>query len=110
MENDIKVNEDYKFKISYIFNFFKDMASSSSDIEDKELNEKIKKIEEQQNSNYIANLEKDIDTHEIASKKKANSRKTAKTIETEKENVEKSKVDSKEIKVDEKTLDKERTR
>lgn len=78
MNNNTQVNEDYKFKITYIFNFFKDLFSESGAIEDKELNSKIEAVIKEQDNTHLANLEKELEKHEIVKK-----RRTAKSKDKE---------------------------
>lgn len=98
MNNNAQV--DYKFKISYILNFFKDMVSSSGDVEDKELSDRIKKVEEEQDTQYIEMLKKEIETHDVSKKRKTtrNSTKGTKNNDIVEENM---KSINKEVKQDE---------
>lgn len=82
MNNNTQVNEDYKFRISYVWNFFKDMVSSSGKVEDKELDARIEEVKNEQDSKYITNLEKDVETHDNVTKK----RKTTRTSNKETKN------------------------
>lgn len=70
--NTKQVNEDYKFRISYVLNFFKDMFSTSGQVEDKELNDKIEKIRKEQDSIHMSKLEKELEIHEVHKKKAPN--------------------------------------
>lgn len=72
MSSNTQVNEDYKFRISYVFNFLKDMVSASGEIEDKELLARIEEVKNKQDSKHITNLEKDVETHDISKKRKTN--------------------------------------
>lgn len=72
MDSNVQVNEDYKFKISYIFNFFRDISSTSEVVEDNELSNKIDQIKKEQDNTHIESLEKDIETHESYKNKKLN--------------------------------------
>lgn len=70
MNSKMQVSEDYKFRFAYIIDLIKEMVSASGELEDKELNAKIEDIKKKQDGNYIASLEKDIETHDITKKRK----------------------------------------
>lgn len=85
MDNSTQVNEDYKFRFAYVLETVKAMFSTSSEIGDKELVAKIEEVKNQQDSKYITNLEKDVETHETTKKKEMN-RKSTKINNVVKEN------------------------
>lgn len=89
MNSNPQLNEDYKFRISYVFNFFKDMVSASGEIEDKELNNRIEQVIQAQDNVYMKKLEEEIETHEVSKKRKStrNSAKENIIKENIKENV-----------------------
>lgn len=63
MDNNIKQIDDvYKFKIYHIGLFFKDLFSNGDSVDDIELNKKIEILNNQQDMEYIQNLEKDVST------------------------------------------------
>lgn len=88
MNNNTQVNEDYKFRITYIFNFFKDLFSESGAVEDKELNNKIEVIMQEQDNTYLEDLEKELEKHEVTKKRRKteNQNKKAKINDSIKEN------------------------
>ena len=89
MNSNVQLNENYKFRMSYVLNFFKDIVSASEEVEDKELNNRIEKIRQEQDNAYMTSLEKEIQTHEVSKKKKSdrNSTKETKIKGTIKENI-----------------------
>lgn len=91
MNSKIELNEDYKFKFSYILNFFKDMVSESVKVDDNELNNKIEQIKQAQDNLHIKGLEKDIELHEITKNKRATRNSTK---NTKINNVEEKRIDS----------------
>ena len=83
MNNNTHLNEEYKFKISYILNFFKDMVSESGKEEDKELKNRIEAINQAQDNAYINELVKNVETHEIIKKRKSTEKTKINKIEKE---------------------------
>lgn len=87
MNSNAQLNENYKFRISNVINFFKDMVSASGE-EEKELNIRIEKIRQEQDNAYMAKLEKEIEIYKVSKKRKSdrNSAKDTKINDSIKEN------------------------
>lgn len=79
MNSKAQVNEDYKFRFAYVVDLIKDMFSSSEEVEDKELNDRIKKVEQEQDTKYIESLKKEIETHDVTKKRKSARNSTRET-------------------------------
>lgn len=79
MNNNTHLNEEYKFKISYILNFFKDMVSESG----KEVKNRIEAINQAQDNAYINELVKNVETHEIIKNRKSTEKTKINKIEKE---------------------------
>lgn len=79
-----QVNENYKFRMAYVISFIKDIFATSKEIKETELGNKIRTVEQNEDTKYIEALEKDINTHEIEKTKK----KTAKKSQTNKNIIE----------------------
>ena len=79
MNNNTHLNEEYKFKISYILNFFKDMVSESG----KEVKNRIEAINQAQDNAYINELVKNVETHEIIKERKSTEETKINKIEKE---------------------------
>ena len=87
--NEQQINEDYKFRISYIISLFKDMFSTSNEIEETDVDNKIKEIERNQDIRYIENLEKELDNHNQLIKKSSkvkNANFNSKNVKTKTKN------------------------
>lgn len=80
MNSNPQLNEDYKFRFSYVLNFFKDMVSASGEIEDKELNNRIEQVIQAQDNAYMERLEKEIETHDVSKKRKTTRNSAKKNI------------------------------
>lgn len=76
MNSNTQLNEDYKFKISYVLKFFKDMVSTSEEVENKELGARIEQIKNEQDIKHITDLEKDVETHEVIKKRRTTKNST----------------------------------
>lgn len=63
MDSNTQVNEDYKFRLAYVADLIKDIFSSSGEIKDKKLDERIEKVKKEQDSKHLANLEKDVENY-----------------------------------------------
>ena len=89
MDSNTQLNEDYKFRFAYVVELVKDMFSTSGEVEDKELKNRIEKIRQEQDNAHMASLEKEIETHEVSRKRKStrNSAKETVNSNTVKENV-----------------------
>ncbi len=79
MNNNTHLNEEYKFKISYILNFFKDMVSESG----KEVKNRIEAINQAQDNAYINELVKNVEKHEIIKNRKSTEKTKINKIEKE---------------------------
>lgn len=64
-----QVNEDYKFKMSYIISLLKDMFSTSKEIEETDLDNRVKEIINNQDSSHIEGLEKELNNHSYSVKR-----------------------------------------
>ena len=79
MNNNTHLNEEYKFKISYILNLFIDMVSESG----KELKNRIEAINQAQDNAYINELVKNVETHEIIKNRNSTEKTEINKIEKE---------------------------
>lgn len=74
-----QVNEDYKFRMAYVISIIRDMFATSKVIEKTELENKIRLVEENEDSEYIERLKKDINTHETENIKKRTTKRSQTT-------------------------------
>lgn len=71
MNSNTQLNENYKFKLAYVAEFIKDMFSVSKEAEDINVKNRIEQVKQQQDTQYVQKLEKDVETHEVSRKRKS---------------------------------------
>ena len=64
--------EVYKFKMSYIKDFFVDLFGNSNSENDELIEKEVEEIRKQENPEYIKKLEKEMENHEISTRKAKN--------------------------------------
>lgn len=104
MNSNTQVNEDYKFRFAYVVDLVKSIFLSSGEIENKELLARIEEVKNEQDNKHITNLEKEIEKHEVTTKRRTtrNSGKETKINSSVKENM--SSIDNEVILDEEKEL------
>lgn len=74
--NTQQVNEDYKFRMTYVISTIRDMFATSKETDEAEVENKIRVVEENEDTKYIEGLEKAINTHEAEKINKKATRKS----------------------------------
>ena len=64
--------EVYKFKMSYIKDFFVDLFGNSNSENDELIEKEVEEIRKQENPEYIKKLEKEMENHGISTRKAKN--------------------------------------